>query len=217
MNECLNSGNKTEWCRANGILDKHFFYWQRILRKEAFVASTSNELLVITSPADETRPQKISFVEISLPMKQEPVRNGFHPDIVIRKGSFFCRDIQFSLSRTPVTDRRSLSCWMMLLGSAGSILLPVTQIWDAAWKALHPLSSGSVSKRYPVPVLRKTDWPYQRTGLGRRWLLALIQKTGIGSIQLDPHERRGTWDHTVAVPASHAETWSRCAPSNPWS
>lgn len=86
MNECLNSGNKTEWCRANGILDKHFFYWQRILRKEAFVASTSNELLVITSPADETRLQKISFVEISLPMKQESVRNGFHPDIILRKG-----------------------------------------------------------------------------------------------------------------------------------
>ncbi|WP_432366519.1 IS66 family insertion sequence element accessory protein TnpA [Blautia luti] len=37
MNECLNSGmNKTEWCRANGISDKQFFYWQRILRKEAF-------------------------------------------------------------------------------------------------------------------------------------------------------------------------------------
>lgn len=34
MNECLNSGmNKTEWCRANGISDKQFFYWQRILRK----------------------------------------------------------------------------------------------------------------------------------------------------------------------------------------
>ena len=29
MNECLNSGmNKTEWCRANGISDKQFFYWQ---------------------------------------------------------------------------------------------------------------------------------------------------------------------------------------------
>ena len=40
MNECLNSGmNKTEWCRANGISDKQFFYWQRILRKEAFAAS----------------------------------------------------------------------------------------------------------------------------------------------------------------------------------
>lgn len=89
MNECLNSGmNKTEWCRANGISDKQFFYWQRILRKEAFEASDSKELSVIASPADETRSQKISFAEISLPMKQEPVRNGFHPDIVIRKGAF---------------------------------------------------------------------------------------------------------------------------------
>ena len=42
MNECLNSGmNKTKWCRANGISDKQFFYWQRILRKEAFEASAS--------------------------------------------------------------------------------------------------------------------------------------------------------------------------------
>lgn len=49
MNERLNSGmNKTEWCRANGILDKQFFYWQRILRKEDFAASTPKELSVIT-------------------------------------------------------------------------------------------------------------------------------------------------------------------------
>ena len=88
MNECLNSGmNKTKWCRANGISDKQFFYWQRILRKEAFEASASKELSVITAPADETRPQKISFAEISLPIKQESVRNGFQPDIIIRKGA----------------------------------------------------------------------------------------------------------------------------------
>lgn len=87
MNECLNSGmNKTEWCRANGISDKQFFYWQRILRKEAFATSTSKDLSVITDPADETSPQKISFAEISIPIKQESVRNGFHPDIILRKG-----------------------------------------------------------------------------------------------------------------------------------
>ena len=73
--------------RANGISDKQFFYWQRILRKEAFAASTSKELSVITDPADETSPRKISFAEISLPIKQEPVRNGFQPDIIIRKGA----------------------------------------------------------------------------------------------------------------------------------
>ena len=68
MNECLNSGmNKTEWCRA-------------------FAASTSKDLSVITDPADETSPQKISFAEISIPIKQESVRNGFHPDIILRKG-----------------------------------------------------------------------------------------------------------------------------------
>lgn len=48
MNECLNSGmNKTEWCRANGISDKQFFYWQRILRKEAFAASISKDLSLL--------------------------------------------------------------------------------------------------------------------------------------------------------------------------
>ena len=68
MNECLNSGmNKTEWCRANGISDKQFFYWQGILRKKTFAASISKEILVITNPADENSPQKISFTEISLP------------------------------------------------------------------------------------------------------------------------------------------------------
>ena len=87
MNECLNSGmNKTEWCRANGISDKQFFYWQRILRKEAFAASTSKDLSVITDPADETSPQKISFAEISIRIKQDSVRNGLHQDIILRKG-----------------------------------------------------------------------------------------------------------------------------------
>ena len=34
LNECLNSGmSKTAWCRANGISEKQFFYWQRILCK----------------------------------------------------------------------------------------------------------------------------------------------------------------------------------------
>ena len=88
MNECLNSGmNKTEWCRANGISDKQIFYWQRILRKEAFTASTSKELSVITNPADENSPQKVSFAEIRLPIRHEAAKNGFHQDIIVRNGS----------------------------------------------------------------------------------------------------------------------------------
>ncbi len=42
MNECINSGmSKTAWCRANGISEKQFFYWQRILRREAFENSAN--------------------------------------------------------------------------------------------------------------------------------------------------------------------------------
>lgn len=37
INECLASGmNKTAWCKANGISNKSLFYWQRILRNEAY-------------------------------------------------------------------------------------------------------------------------------------------------------------------------------------
>ncbi|WP_420319499.1 IS66 family insertion sequence element accessory protein TnpA [Faecalicatena contorta] len=35
MNECINSGmSKTAWCRANGVSEKQFFYWQRILTQK---------------------------------------------------------------------------------------------------------------------------------------------------------------------------------------
>ena len=161
MNECLNSGmNKTEWCRANGISDKQFFYWQRILRKEAFAASTSKDLSVITDPADETSPQKISFAEISIPIKQESVRNGFHPDIILRKG--------------PVSVEISNSVSAELLSRIGDIFhaercfrvpqdlsryrLHRSETWYGG-ACIHyqvQFSAGSVSKRYSVPVLRKT-------------------------------------------------------------
>lgn len=78
MSECLKSDmNKTERCSTNGISDKQIFYWQRILRKEAFAALTSKEFSVITDSADKTSSQNISFAEISLPIKQEPARNEF--------------------------------------------------------------------------------------------------------------------------------------------
>ena len=30
---------KTTWCREHGISDKAFFYWQRILREEAYLTT----------------------------------------------------------------------------------------------------------------------------------------------------------------------------------
>ena len=47
LNECMNSGMpKNAWCRANGISEKQFFYWQRILRQEAYEASQNPPLPV---------------------------------------------------------------------------------------------------------------------------------------------------------------------------
>ena len=56
MNECINSGmSKTAWCRANGISEKQFFYWQRILRREAFENSQNSSLPATVGPDEEKR------------------------------------------------------------------------------------------------------------------------------------------------------------------
>ena len=57
MNECINSGmSKTAWCRANGISVKQFFYWQRILRREAFENSRNSSLPATVGPDQELMP-----------------------------------------------------------------------------------------------------------------------------------------------------------------
>lgn len=88
MNECINSGmNKTAWCKANGISDKQFFYWQRILRREAFESMQSSELPTVNQT--ECRPamqESLSFAEIKLPCTPQNTSSVFRPDLVIRKG-----------------------------------------------------------------------------------------------------------------------------------
>ena len=60
INECLASGmNKTAWCKANGISDKSFFYWQRILRNEAY--ATTKHLPV---PIEAKKETSVTFVEL---------------------------------------------------------------------------------------------------------------------------------------------------------
>ena len=91
MNECINSGMpKTAWCRANGISEKQFFYWQRILRREAFENSRNSSLPVAGGPDQELAPvtqRTVSFTEIKLPSSSQSTGPVFHPDLVIRKGS----------------------------------------------------------------------------------------------------------------------------------
>ena len=82
LNECLNSGmSKTAWCRANGISEKQFFYWQRILRWEAYEASQNPSLsAVIETGQLSTVQQSVSFAEIKLPAVLPDASSVFHPD-----------------------------------------------------------------------------------------------------------------------------------------
>ena len=89
MNECINSGmSKTAWCRANGISEKQFFYWQRILRREAFEKSQNLTLPVTVSQDQLPATQRtVAFTEIKLPSSPQNTAPIFRPDLVIRKGN----------------------------------------------------------------------------------------------------------------------------------
>ena len=89
LNECINSGmSKTAWYRANGISEKQLFYWQRILRREAFDNSKASLPTTAAShPSLVPTPQgTVSFTEIKLPSSPRSANPVFHPDLVIRKG-----------------------------------------------------------------------------------------------------------------------------------
>ena len=90
LNECMNSGmSKTAWCRENGISEKQFFYWQRILRREAYEASQDPSLPAVTEAGQLSAVQQsVSFAEIKLPAVSSDASSVFHPDLVIRKWKF---------------------------------------------------------------------------------------------------------------------------------
>ena len=90
LNECMNSGmSKTAWCRANGISEKQFFYWQRILRREAYEASQNPSTACSCRDRSRCLPlsRTVSFAEIKLPAASPDASSVFHPDLVIRKGN----------------------------------------------------------------------------------------------------------------------------------
>lgn len=89
LNECMNSGmSKTAWCRANGISEKQFFYWQHILRRESYETSQNSSLPRVAETEQLSAAQRrVSFAEIKLPTMFPDVSSVFRPDLVIRKGS----------------------------------------------------------------------------------------------------------------------------------
>ena len=92
INECLASGMpKTTWCRANGISDKQFFYWQRILRQEAYQqmesqsSSPASSALVLNDKKEQA--SHPAFVEIRPDAMPEEESTVFRPDVIIRSGN----------------------------------------------------------------------------------------------------------------------------------
>lgn len=92
INECLASGMpKTTWCRANGISDKQFFYWQRILRQEAYQqmesqsSSPASFALVLNDKKEQA--SHPAFVEIRPDAMPEEESTVFRPDVIICSGN----------------------------------------------------------------------------------------------------------------------------------
>jgi putative transposase len=89
VNDCLASGmKKTEWCRQNGISDKAFFYWQRILRQEAYIEAPAKvKSLPDIAETKVSRVDETAFVELKQPIHSETVNSVFEPDVIIRAGN----------------------------------------------------------------------------------------------------------------------------------
>ena len=86
IKECLASGMpKTTWCREHGISDKSFFYWQRILREEAYLTTLESTL----TPAVK----RIQLQQLQILLKSKMTDQAssstspFKPDVVIRRGA----------------------------------------------------------------------------------------------------------------------------------
>ena len=92
---CNNSGmSKKKWCAENGINEKSFYYYQKILRNELLEEYTEEPL----------RPSFVDVTSNLQPIPNVAANSGvhqsdMHPDLVIRKG-----DLVFEISNTISPD-----------------------------------------------------------------------------------------------------------------
>ena len=86
IKECPASGMpKTTWCREHGISDKSFFYWQRILREEAYL--TTLESTLTPAVKENSALTTTDFIEIKMTDQANSATSPFKPDVVIRRGA----------------------------------------------------------------------------------------------------------------------------------
>ena len=84
ITDCLASGqSKKTWCQENGVSEKSFYYWQRILRNEAYIER--KQLPAPTQVALSSEPP-VAFVELKSTKKETEVQSSFRPDIILRSG-----------------------------------------------------------------------------------------------------------------------------------
>ena len=122
IKECLTSGmSKTTWCREDGISDKSFFYWQRILREEPYLSTLENTL----TPAvkENSVPTTTDFVEIKMTDHTSSSASPFKPDVVIRRGSVSI-EISNKATEELLNKVGGASTCLMMLSDLKKFLLP---------------------------------------------------------------------------------------------
>ena len=122
IKECLTSGmSKTTWCREDGISDKSFFYWQRILREEAYLSTLEKTL----TPAvkENSVPTTTDFVEIKMTDHTSSSASPFKPDVVIRRGSVSI-EISNKATEELLNKVGGASTCLMMLSDLKKFLLP---------------------------------------------------------------------------------------------
>lgn len=113
--------SKTTWCREDGISDKSFFYWQRILREEAYLSTLENTL----TPAvkENSVPTTTDFVEIKMTDHTSSSASPFKPDVVIRRGSVSI-EISNKATEELLNKVGGASTCLMMLSDLKKFLLP---------------------------------------------------------------------------------------------
>ena len=80
--------SKAQWCEANGIDRRQFYYWQRSLRREA--AKKEEAAMIISQPDEVTRRE---FVDITS-LGRQPGETSYSnittlvPELMIKAGDY---------------------------------------------------------------------------------------------------------------------------------
>ena len=115
IKECLASGMpKTTWCREHGISEKSFFYWQRILREEAYLTTLENTLTPVVK--ENTAPTTTDFIEIKMTDHASIPASPFKPGCYLSEEVLF--QLKYQIQQRKIFSKR-LEVFSMLNDAVG--------------------------------------------------------------------------------------------------